>query len=236
VEDGQEGDRAAGFPAAAARSAAAGHPGVGEMPLATFTEADRARIMEAIRAAEADTAGEIYVVVAREADEFRLVPVLWAAIVALIVPWPLHLLTYWSAGTILLIQVLTFVVIALAASHPALRHRIVPASIAADAARKAAEAQFLAHGVHLTENRTGVLIFVALADRRVEIVADAGINRKVDQSAWDELARDVIVAARAGVLADGLVTAVQRAGVLLTRHCPPAPLDRNELPDRVVEI
>jgi putative membrane protein len=206
------------------------------MAAATLNDADRRRLTDAIRAAEADTSGEIYVVVAREADEFRLVPVLWAALIALIVPWILHFLTYWPAGTILLVQVLTFVVIALVGSHAALRHRIVPTSLADEATRKAALAQFMAHGVHLTENRTGVLIFVALADRRVEIVADAGINSKVDQSAWDELAREVVMAARGGVLADGLVTVVQRAGMLLAQHCPPAQLDRNELPDRVVEI
>jgi putative membrane protein len=206
------------------------------MRVTPFTEAERSRIADAIRAAEANTSGEIYVVVARQADEFRLVPVLWAGLVALLIPWPLHLLTYWSTGTILVLQVLTFVVIAVAASHSALRHRIVPAGIAAEAARKAALAQFLAHGVHLTEDRTGVLIYVALADRRVEIVADAGINSKVDHTAWDELARDIVVAARRGALADGIVTAVQRAGLLLTRHCPPVPFDRDELPNRVVEI
>ena len=202
----------------------------------TFTDADRARLMDAIRAAEAGTSGEIYVVVAREADEFRLVPVLWAALVALLVPWPMYLLTYWPLGTILLVQAFTFVTISLIGSHPALRHRIVPVSIAADATRKAALALFMAHGVHLTEARTGVLIFVALAERRVEIVADQGIDSKVDQSAWDGLARDVVQAARAGAIADGIVTAVQRAGRLLAQHCPRSAGDRNELPDRVVEI
>ena len=206
------------------------------MPVATFTDTDRARLIEAIRAAEAHTSGEIYVVVAREAGEFRFVPVLWAALAALVIPWPLHLLTYWSTTIILLLQVLTFVAVALVTSHPPLRHRLVPASIAADAARKDALAQFMAHGVHLTEKRTGVLIYVALVNRRVEVVADAGIHSKVDQSAWDEIAQDVVQAARAGALADGLARAVQRTGALLTRHFPPAPLDRNELPDRVVEI
>jgi putative membrane protein len=206
------------------------------MSVAPLNESDRARIIAAIRAAEANTAGEIYVVVAREADDFRFVPILWAAIVALVIPWPLHFLTYWSTGIILVLQVLTFVAIALITSHPALRHRILPGSIAAEAARKAAVAQFMAHGVHLAERRTGVLIFVALADRRVEIVADAGIDAKVEQGAWDELTRDIIVAARGGTLADGLVVAVQRAGLLLSRHCPPVPVDKNELPDRVVEI
>ena len=155
------------------------------MAAATFNDADRARLAEAIRVAEADTSGEIYVVVAREADEFRLVPVLWAALVALVIPWPLHFLTHWSAGTILLLQALTFVATALVASHAPLRRRLVPAPIAAETTRKAALAQFMAHGVQLTEHRTGVLIFVALAERRVEVVADAGINSKVDQAAWD---------------------------------------------------
>jgi len=206
------------------------------MAAATFNDADRARLAEAIRVAEADTSGEIYVVVAREADEFRLVPVLWAALVALVIPWPLHFLTHWSAGTILLLQALTFVATALVASHAPLRRRLVPAPIAAETTRKAALAQFMAHGVQLTEHRTGVLIFVALAERRVEVVADAGINSKVDQAAWDEVVADVVQAARTGVLADGLVTAVQRAGRLLAQHFPRAAHDRNELPDRVVEM
>ena len=69
---------------------------------------DRDRISEAIRAAEANTCGEIYVVVARAVDDFRFVPVLWAAIAALILPWPLHLLTTLSSTTILLAQAMFF--------------------------------------------------------------------------------------------------------------------------------
>lgn len=203
---------------------------------ARLTEADRARISDAIRTAEATTAGEIYVVVANEAADFRSIPLLWAAIIALIVPWPLYLLTDLASGTILLLQVLTFVVIATVASHNDIRHRLVPPSIATVAARKAAQAQFMAHGVHLTAERTGVLIYVALADRRVEIVADDGINRKVAQSELDYLAQNVVAAARSGTLTQGLVTAVNNAGKLLSRHFPPSATNPNELPDRVVEI
>ena len=197
---------------------------------------DRTRIGEAIRAAEVNTAGEIYVVVAGEAAEFLSIPVLWAAVVALIVPWPLYLLTNLASGTILLLQVFTFVAIATVASHNQIRHRLVPASIAAAAARKAAQAQFMAHGVHLTAERTGILIYVALADRRVEIVADDGINRRVAQSELDKLAQEVVAAARSGTLADGLVSAVHGAGELLSLHFPPSATNPNELPDRVVEI
>lgn len=197
---------------------------------------DRLRIRDAIRAAEAHTSGEIYVVVAREAAYFRSIPVLWAALIALIFPWPLYLLTNLSTGIILFAQVIVFVLVALVGSHEWIRHRLVPPSMAGEAARKAAEAQFMAHGVHLTEERTGILLYVALADRRIEVIADTGINSKISQADLDGLVKDVIVAARAGALTDGLVTAVTNAGSLLRQHFPPRPTDRNELPDRVVEI
>jgi putative membrane protein len=203
---------------------------------AKLSETERARIVDAIRAAETTTAGEIYVVVAREAAEFRSIPVLWAAIVALIVPWPLFLFTSLGAGIILVLQVVTFVVVATALSPDGIRHRLVPPSIAGEAARKAAQAQFMAHGIHLTAARTGILIYVALADRRVEIVADDGINKKVAQAELDVLADHIVAAARSGTLANGLVQAVDGAGRLLSRHFPPLPTNPNELPDRVVEI
>jgi putative membrane protein len=203
---------------------------------ANLNEIERARIADAIRAAEVNTAGEIYVVVASEAAGFRSIPVLWAAIIALIIPWPLFLLTTLPSWVILVLQVITFVVVATAASHHKIRHRIVPPSIADAAARKAAQAQFLAHGIHLTEARTGILIYVALANRRVEIVADDGINRKVAQLELDQLAQQVVAAARFGTLADGLVNAVNDAGKLLSRHFPPTAANPNELPDRVIEI
>src|SRR5690349_11197162 len=139
---------------------------------------DKARISRAIQQAESTTAGEIYVVVAHAADDFRYVPVIWAVLVAIIWPWPIHLLTTLSTTWILVTQAILFIATAWALSHPRLRHRIVPDAIAAEAAHKNAIAQFLAHGVHLTEKRTGVLIYVALINRRVEIVADVGIHSK----------------------------------------------------------
>jgi putative membrane protein len=206
------------------------------MSPAVISEFDRTRITEAIRTAESSTAGEIYVVVARQADEYRFIPIMWGAIAALVIVWPLFFLTHWTATTILVLQAVTFVGITALASHPMVRHRLVPASIAAEASRKAAMAQFLAHGVHLTENKTGVLIYVAWADRRVEIVADAGIDRRVDQSVWDQLASHVAREAKAGQLVKGLIAAVRGAGSVLSDHFPPGSVDQNELPDRVVEI
>jgi putative membrane protein len=202
----------------------------------TFSPEDKNRIAATIAEAESQTAGEIYVVVAHGSEDFRYVPVIWAALAALLLPWPLHLLTSLSTTTILILQAVVFVGAALIMSHPSISHRIVPNAIAAERTRRQAYEQFLAHGVHLTEARTGVLIYVTPQDRRVEIVADVGIHSKVGVSAWEELAQEITVAARKEQLVDGILSAIQKAGVLLAQHFPPSARNPNELSDRMVEI
>jgi putative membrane protein len=61
-------------------------------------DADKKRIAEAIRSAEARTAGEVFCVLARHSSEYRLVPIAWAAAIALLTPLPLIFLTKWAAG------------------------------------------------------------------------------------------------------------------------------------------
>jgi putative membrane protein len=202
----------------------------------SFSPEDKNRIAAAIAEAESKTAGEIYVVIAHTSDEVRSIPVIWAACAALLLPWPLHLLTSLSTTTILVLQAMMFVGMSLILSHPSIRHRVVPNAIAAGRTRRQAYEQFLAHGVHLTEGRTGVLIYVTPKDRRVEIVADVGIHSKVGETAWEELAQEITEAARNGQLVNGMLNAIRKAGALLARHFPPSARNPNELSDRMVEI
>ena len=200
-----------------------------------LSPADHARLTREIRDAEAKTSGEIYVVVAHSADEFRLVPVLWGALFALLLPWVLHLATNLSTTLILILQVLAFVAVSGFLSIPALRYRVVPPSIAEDAAHRAALAQFMAHGVHLTSARTGVLLYVCMVPRRIEVLADSGIHAKVSQESWETTVAQIASEARAGRLSEGLAAAIRTVGALLAQHFPRGPDDRNELPNRVIE-
>lgn len=201
-----------------------------------LNEEEARRVSAAIEKAEKKTAGEIFVVVAHHADDYRLVPVLWAALAALILVWPLAYFTPLAVTSILLVQAAIFLGWSVALSPDAIRLRVVPGPLAEAAAEKAAREQFLSHGVHLTSARTGVLIYAALAEHRVEIVADDGIAAKVEQAEWDAIADTVVSAAKAKNLADGLVKAVEQSGKLLAQHFPPAKNDRDELPNRVVEL
>ena len=93
---------------------------------------------------------------------------------------------------------------------------------------------FSALGVWDTEANNGVLIYLLLADRDVEIVADRGYNGKVSAAEWstvcDAMERDL----RAGQYEAAAIDGVREAGRLLARHFPPVPggRDQNELPNR----
>ncbi len=82
-----------------------------------------------------------------------------------------------------------------------------------------------------TEENSGILIYVQLAERRVEILADRGITARVPQAEWDAICRGMEAGFRDGRWRQGAVQAVTRAGDLLARHFPARADNPNELPD-----
>jgi putative membrane protein len=201
-----------------------------------ISQADRERISEAIRAAETRTSGEIFCVIARHASDYRLVPLAWAAALALVVPAPLIYFTLWPASVIYLVQLLVFIATALVLSLPGIRFHIVPRRTQRERAHVQAMQQFFAQGLDRTENRTGVLIFAAVAERYAEIVADAGINAKVTPQVWEAAIGALIAGIKQGRPGDGFVAAIEQCGAVLAEHFPPGALNRDELPNKLVEI
>jgi uncharacterized membrane protein len=98
--------------------------------------------------------------------------------------------------------------------------------------RQRAAEVFAAEGVWDTEENSGILIYVLLADRRVEILADRGIAARVPQAEWDAICRGMEQAFRAGQWRQGALQAVARAGELLAIHFPAGASNPNELPDQ----
>lgn len=208
----------------------------------TMTEEEHARIAEAIRAAEANTAGEIYCVVARRSDGYFFSAAMTLTVSILVISLAVAFLmeTWWL--TMRLPVFISAQLLAIAAALalvyllPGLRIRLAPRRWQYMRAHDNALKQFLSRNVHLTARRTGVLIFVSLAERYAEIVADAGINAKVPQDLWDSIVAGLLEDARNGRLADGFVSAVAEVGTLLAEHFPVGTDDVNELDDHLVEI
>lgn len=93
---------------------------------------------------------------------------------------------------------------------------------------------FGALGVWDTADNNGVLIYVLLADRDVEILADRGIAARVPPADWERLCREMETHFRAGRFAEGSIAGVRGVGELLARHFPGSRGDANELPNQPV--
>jgi uncharacterized membrane protein len=88
-----------------------------------------------------------------------------------------------------------------------------------------------------TERNNGVLIYLLLADHRIEILADRGLDRHASPEAWQALADRLGGALREGRFEDGLNEAIDQVGALMRQHYPVTDShhpDDNELPDAVV--
>ena len=113
---------------------------------------------------------------------------------------------------------------------------VIPKSVKHRRASRLARQQFVEQGLHLTRDRTGVLIFVSVAERYVEIIADAGIDGKVPPGSWDRMVADFVAQVRARHVAEGFLAVVREAGDLLAAYFPRPVEYEDELPNHVIEI
>lgn len=207
-----------------------------------MNEADHKCIAQAIRDAESRTSGEIYAVVARRSDSYFFVAgftvacgiLLAAVIVAVAAHWYWYTVPLPVFGLAILAAFLT-AVLALWLL-PDMTLWLVPKRILYRRAHLNAIQQFLARNVHLTSERTGILLFVSLAEHYAEVVADAGINAKVRQDEWNNIVAILTEHADRDDLTAGFLKAIEKAGLLLEEHFPARPDDVNELDDHLVEL
>jgi putative membrane protein len=192
------------------------------------------RVRQAIMAAERHTDAEFVAVLAREADVYRFIPTLWAALLALPAPLLLMQVSWWlTPFDLLLLQVLVFGALALLFRIPGLKHALVPDVIKEHRADDMAVRQFMAQGVHRTTQGLGILFFVAEAEHHVRLIADHGIDRHVDQSEWQSIVDRFTADVKRGDVEAGFLAAVEAAGAIMKRVAP-ATHTRDELPNHLI--
>lgn len=195
--------------------------------------------MNAVKDAEAATSGEIVPYVVEQCDRYEVVAWrcamaggLLASAVSLLYlersTWPV--LTAWELS----LAVLAVLALGWAAGRyvPWVK-RVVAGHALIDRriAQRAAEA-FVAEEVFNTRDRTGILIFLSLMERRVIVLGDAGINSKVKPAEWEDVVNVIVQGIKEGRPADGLVAGIGKAGALLHNDgVARRPDDTDELPD-----
>jgi putative membrane protein len=201
-----------------------------------FSSEDEQRVAAAITMAERQTSGEVVAVVASESDDYLYASVLAAALAALLVPCPLIFFTWLPIQWIYILQLVVFVVLAAVFSWQPIRLALVPSSIKRQTAHQRAVEQFLVQNLHTTADRTGVLIFVSIAERYAEVLADAGIHSKLSESQWQSIVNDLTQLIGEGRPADGFVQAIETIGCQLARYFPPGSRDTNKFPNHLIVL
>lgn len=221
---------------------------------------DEDRIEAAVARAEETTSAEILVVLAAEVSNYREVPLAWAAAVALIVPpvalllgvEPMRLATeagVWIAGQAralegefmfalglyAIAQAVLFLIVFGIAEIPAVRRAITPKVLKRHRVERVAQQQFAAIGARDAES--GVLIFVAVDDKQVRILAPGDVHEKIGEAVWSRAVTAIGEAMKTGHdPSAGVVQAVEICGAALSQHYPEVGTTAHGLSNRPIEI
>jgi putative membrane protein len=221
-----------------------------------MTDADHDKVSAAITKAEQSTAGEIVAVATPISDSYHDVALHWALVPLFAVlawaAWRPSALEWWydfllggwqpeptqsQLLTLLMVfAALKFTVALLILKWMPLRLLLTPAATKHRRVRRRAIAIFQAAAAGRTTGRTGILIYLSLAERRAEIIADEAILKVTDDHTWGEAMTELITNVRAGRVGDGIAAAVERVGVVLSEHFPRSSADLNEIPDKLIEL
>jgi putative membrane protein len=224
--------------------------------MVTFSEADMARIADAIAAAESRTSGEIVCTLSTERHRYVEWVLALAALTAFLLPLGATLAGFgparwaalagiWQAAPLTdvqtieiyaLVQAAILLLTTLALWWSPFAQRWTPLAIRQDRVHEIALKQFLARGVHLTHSRTGVLIHVSAEDHIAEVIADEDIYTKVPPESWAETTEALLSGFRRNDPTQGFTDAIALAGDLLATHFPPRPDNPDELPNRLLIV
>ena len=220
-----------------------------------FNDTDRARIAAAIAQAEASTAGEIVVIINTRPHRYAATMLATAVLAAFTLPF-VAVLAGWTPSLLFpdwdtidaatrethgiegfaAVQALVFVVTLALVAGLRLDRALTPRGLRRDRVHHAAMMQFRARGLTATQGRTGVLLYLDEAEHVAEVIADEAVFTRVAADEWAETIAALVAGIKAGRAADGLVTAIGRAGAVLAAHLPVQAGDVNELPDALIEI
>lgn len=210
-----------------------------------LTEQDRARISDAVRAAERRTSAEIVPMLVarsglyRDAQHGTGLALALAVLTALVtleirwLPWGWHAA---NAAWLVVATVLAYGIGARLGTVGPVVRAVTSADRLHQKVRLRAERAFAQHGISRTRERTGVLLMISLLERRVYLLPDRGIGQRVSAAQWEKVVEAVAATLKTGDIVGAFCTGIERCGDLLAVACPPTPGDNpDELPDRLVQ-
>lgn len=189
------------------------------------------QIEKSVQEAEVHTQGEIVPMIVRSSSTKRHLPLqifLMLTILCLI------FLKFFTWPILFLGILLSALASPWIAKCPTLQRLLLPKKDQANDVFHRAHYEFSEQGLMNTKDRTGILIFVSLMERRCVVLADKGIATKVDSNIWDDIISDLISEIQRKQAHQGFKIAIQKCGEILTQHLPAQSKNSNELANRLI--
>ncbi|RKH58373.1 TPM domain-containing protein [Corallococcus aberystwythensis] len=203
------------------------------MATTLLEDAARTQAAEAVAAIESQTSAEVVVAVRRASGDYAHIDAWLGAAVAfvmllvlLFIPQEVHLFAF---PPVVLLSF--FGGVFLGRALPSLRRALTPRKLQEASVRTAARAAFTELGVSHTSRRTGLLVFVSLFERRVEVVTDYGVDPSLMGPEWQDALTQLSAALTASTAPEPFFQALRRLQAPLARVLPRLEDDVNELPD-----
>ena len=208
-----------------------------------LTESERQRIRETVEAAESQTSGEIVPMVVSTSYHYPMANVLGGALfgfVAAIVLTPIIGHHFWLGGSNMWVFIglsaVLFTIFHIIIKRVAWLKRIfISRKEMEEEVNEAALTSFYREGLNRTRDKTGILVFISVLERRVCVLADEGINKKVHEGQWDEMVAMIIDGIKHKRQAEAVCDAIEKMAALLKEHFPVREDDRDELENLIVK-
>jgi len=221
-----------------------------------LSQDDHDLVTAAVTAAERSSDGEIVTIVAGRSDAYHDVGLHYAVLAMLLVPaglavvpqgwidWWAGLILGWNAELSRPLAMLyifakmtaAFLIVRFALAYMPLRMALTPGRTKSRRVHRRAIELFRTGCEMKTRGRTGVLLYLSLAERRAEIVADKAIADQVAPEVWGDAMAALVEEVKAGRPGAGMAAAVERIGAIIAPILPPTLDNPNELPDRLIEL
>ncbi len=197
---------------------------------------ERLQIEARIAEAEKRTSGEIVVMVVPSSYHYPLASMIGSSLLAVLFGIAVALVAgQESMWFFLEIFGLSFIVLhELIKRVNTLKRLFVKASDMKEEVEEAAINSFYHRNINLTVDHTGILIYISLFERSVRVIADQGINAKVDQNVWQEIVDTIVSGIKSKGHVAAIATAVDRCAEILAAHFPLKPENRNELDNSII--
>ena len=201
-----------------------------------LASAERLQIEARIAEAEKRTSGEIVVMVVPSSYHYPLASMIGSTLLAVLFGIAVALLfEKESMWFFLEVFALSFIVFhEVIKRTPLLKRLFVTASDMKEEVEEAAINSFYHKDINQTVDHTGILIYISLFEHNVRVVADKGINAKVDRELWQEIVGIIIRGIKSKGQATAIGAAVDRCAEILAAHFPLKSDDRNELGNEVI--